>query len=89
MLCVNREVSGKISAMTAFSSVLLKFVNTGTTVVPGLKPKAKEGLYGGAKKPRPSTEGPEWAQYEDTRKIFTPGGAFAQVPVGVKKNRLR
>src|SRR5690348_4383492 len=31
----------------------------------------------------------EWAQSEDTRKIFTPGGGLAQVPVGVKKNRLR
>jgi hypothetical protein len=30
-----------------------------------------------------------WAQSEDTKKIFTPGGGLAQVPVGVKKNRLR
>jgi hypothetical protein len=31
----------------------------------------------------------EWAQSEDTKKIFTPGVGLAQVPVGVKKNRLR
>ena len=31
----------------------------------------------------------DWAEYEDTRKIFTPGLAFAQVVVGVKKNRPR
>jgi hypothetical protein len=30
-----------------------------------------------------------WAQSEDTKKIFTPGVGLAQVPVGVKKNRLR
>jgi hypothetical protein len=30
-----------------------------------------------------------WAQSEDTKKIFTPGVGFTQVPVGVKKNRLR
>jgi hypothetical protein len=31
----------------------------------------------------------EWAQYEDTRRIFTPEGEIAQVVVGVKKNRPR
>ena len=31
----------------------------------------------------------EWAESEDTKKIFTPRGEIAQVPVGVKKNRLR
>jgi hypothetical protein len=30
-----------------------------------------------------------WAQYEDTRKIFTRGVGLAQVPVGVKTNRLQ
>jgi hypothetical protein len=37
------------SAGRAFASVLSEFVNTGTTVVPALKPKAKDGLYDGAK----------------------------------------
>jgi hypothetical protein len=39
------------SAGRAFASVLLKFVNSGTTAFPGLKPKAGDGLYGGAKDP--------------------------------------
>jgi hypothetical protein len=30
-----------------------------------------------------------WAESEDTRKMFTPGPEFAQVVVGVKKNRPR
>ncbi len=30
-----------------------------------------------------------WAQSEDTRKMFTRGVEFAQVVVGVKKNRPR
>ena len=35
------------------------------------------------------TDRPVWAESEDTNKIFTQGVEIAQVPVGVKKNRLR
>jgi hypothetical protein len=30
-----------------------------------------------------------WAQYEDTENIFTQRADMMEVPVGVKKNRLR
>jgi hypothetical protein len=60
------------AAGPAFASVLLEFVNTDATMVPGVKVETGSMARLKAAPFHRATRG-DWAQSEDTKKIFTPG----------------